>query len=65
MSLGQSIVIYNVEYPDETSAKIIAGIIDDNMISQVDSKGCNYYILAEVCDKSSGRIAIKCKDGFT
>ena len=42
--------LYEVEYPDGTKEQLSANILAGNMMSQVDSEGHHYQVLAEVTD---------------
>ena len=42
--------VYEVEYPDGTTQKLTANIIDENILSQFYSEGHHYQVLTEVTD---------------
>ena len=56
--------LYQVTYPDGTSEKIMANIIAENMMSQVDSEGHHYQLLSEIQDHKSDGRAVKRSQGF-
>ena len=56
--------LYEVEYPDGTIDQQSANIMDDNMLSQVDSEGHHYQVLNEVTDHKKDDSDISKVDGF-
>ena len=40
--------LYEVEYPDGTTETLVANIMAENILSQVDSEGQHYQVLTEV-----------------
>ena len=53
-----------VEYTDGTTEKLLANIIDENMLSQVESEGHHYQVLTEVTNHKKDDCAISKADGF-
>ena len=56
--------LYEVEFPDGHSEELQYNIIAENMMSQVDSEGHHYQLLAEISDHKSNQLAIKRSNGF-
>ena len=56
--------LYEVEYTDGTTEQLVANIIAENILSQVDSEGHQYQVLTEVTDHKKYGIAISKLDGF-
>ena len=56
--------LYEVDYPDGTTEQLAANIIAENMLSQVDSEGHHYKLLAEVTDHKKDDSGIANVDGF-
>ncbi len=56
--------LYEVAYPDGTSEKIMANIIAENMMSQIDSEGRHYQLLSEIQEHRTNGKAIKRSDGY-
>ena len=56
--------LYEVEYTDGTTEQLAANIIDENMMSQVDSERHHYQVLTEVTDHKNDDSAIAKVDGF-
>ena len=55
--------LYGFEYPDGTTEQLVANIIAENMLSQVDSEGYHYEILTEVTDHNKDDSDIAKVDG--
>ena len=56
--------VYEFKYPDGTMEKLTAKIIDENILSQVDTEGQQYQVLTEVTDHKRYEIAISKEYGF-
>ena len=56
--------LYEVEFPDGHTEELQYNIIAENMMSQVDSEGHHYQVLAEISDHASDATAISKKNGF-
>ena len=56
--------LYEVEYTDGTTEQLVANIIAENIMSQVDSEGHHYQVLTEVTYHKKDDIAIAKVDGF-
>ena len=55
---------YEVEFPDGHSEELQYNYIAENMMSQVDSEGHHYQLLAEISDHYADGTAIKKSNGF-
>ena len=55
--------LYEVEFPDGHVEELQYNIIAENMMSQVDSEGHHYQLLAEISDHSSTHLTITKKNG--
>ena len=56
--------LYEVEFSDGYVEELQYNIITENMISQVDSEGYHYQLLAEISDHWSTHLAITKKNRF-
>ena len=56
--------LYEVEFSDGYVEELQYNIITENMISQVDSEGYHYQLLAEISDHWSTHLAITKKNGL-
>ena len=56
--------MYEVEFPDGQTAELQYNIIAENMMSQTDSEGHHYQLLAEISDHHADATAISKKNGF-
>ena len=56
--------MHEVEYPDGTTEQLSDNIIDENMMSKVDSEGNHYQVMTEVTDQKKYDNAISKLDGF-
>ena len=56
--------LYEVEYPDGMTEQLIANIIAENMMSQVESEVHHYQVLTEVTDHKKDDSAIVKVYGF-
>ena len=56
--------VYEVNYLDGTTEKLTANIMDENMLSQVDSEGLQYQVLTGVTRHKRVGSAITKVDGF-
>ena len=56
--------LYEVQFPDGHVEELQYNIIAENMMSQVDSEGHHYQLLAEISDHQSNHLAITKKNGF-
>ena len=56
--------LYEVEFPDGHVEELQYNIIAENMMSQVDSEGHHYQLLAEISDHQSTHLAFTKKNGF-
>ena len=56
--------LYEVEFPDGHVEELQCNIIAENMMSQVDSEGHYYQLLAGISDHRSTYLAITKKNGF-
>ena len=56
--------LYEVEFSDGHVEELQYNIIAENMISQVDSEGHHYQLLAEISDHRSNHLALTKKNGF-
>ena len=57
--------LYEVGYPDGTAEQLLANIIAQNILSQVDSEGHHYQVLTEVTDQKKDDSAIAKVDGLS
>ena len=56
--------LYEVSFPNGQTEDLTENVIDDNMISQVDSEVHHYQVLKDISDHSSDGSALKRSDGF-
>ena len=56
--------LYEVQFPDGHVEELQYNIIAENMMSQVDSEGHHYQLLAEISDHRSNHLALTKKNGF-
>ena len=56
--------LYEVEYPDGKTEKLTPEIIDENIISQVESEGHHYQVLTVVTDHKRDDSTIKKVNSF-
>ena len=56
--------VYEVKYPDGTKEQLADNIIDENILSKVDSEGCHYQVVTKVTDHKRYDSAITKVEGF-
>lgn len=56
---------YDIEYEDGTSDRYFGNVIAENLYSQVDSEGHQFFVLQEITDHNKDATAIDVADGFT
>ena len=56
--------LYEVDLPDGSVEDIFANTIAENLYSQVDSEGRNYYLLREIVDHRKDNTAVSKDDGW-
>ena len=57
--------LYEVEFPDQTTDQLVANIIAENMMSQVDYEVHHYQVQTDVTDQKKDDSAISNVDGFS